>query len=108
MAIRPPRPPRPRRRPDRQRDLLVTGLASTLIVVFGLRFLSALAGVEPWTSAWRALDGPTGLVVEPLSRLPYFDTTLANRLTVADTVAFVVLATVSLLTLASLSLRRTG
>lgn len=108
MAIRPPRQARPRRRPDRQRDLLVTVVASTLITVFGLRFLAALLGVEPWTSAWRVIRLPTGVVVEPLSRIPYFDSIIVNRLTVADTVAFVLVATVALLALASLSLRRAG
>lgn len=86
----------------------MTGIASALITVFGLRFLAALFGVEPWTSAWRVIALPTGVVVEPLSRIPYFDSTIVSRLTVADTIAFVLVATLALLALASLSLRRAG
>ncbi len=106
MAIRPPRQSRPRKRPARQRDLLITSIASASIALFGLRFLAALFGVEPWTSAWQVLALPTGVVVEPLSRIPYLDHTIIARLTVADTVAFIVVATLALLALASLSLRQ--
>lgn len=108
MAIRPPRQARPRRRPARQRDLLITVVASALIVAFGLRFLAALAGVQPWTSAWRVIAMPTDIVVDPLSRVPYLDSTIVSRLSVADTLAFLLVATLALLALASLSLRRAG
>lgn len=86
----------------------MTSIASALITLFGLRFLSALFGVEPWTSAWQVVDMPTGLVVDPLSQLPYLDSTIVSRLTVADAVAFIVVATLALMSLASLSLRRSG
>lgn len=86
----------------------MTVIASACITLFGLRFLSALVGVKPWTTAWRVIDMPTGLIINPLSHIPVFDNTIISRLTVADVVAFVVVAGIALVSLASLSLRRAG
>lgn len=108
MAIRPPRQARPRRRPARQRDLIITIIASTLITTFGLRFLAALIGVAAWTSAWRVVDMPTRLIVQSLAQIPYFDSEIVGRLTVADTAAVILVGALTLLALASLSLRRAG
>ncbi|HRA31794.1 MAG TPA: hypothetical protein PL172_07730 [Thermomicrobiales bacterium] len=108
MAIRPPRQARPRSRPARRRDLLVTSVASAAIMLFGLRVISALFGVQPWTTAWRVVATPTNLLITPLGRVPHMDTAVISRLTTADIIAFVLVAVVALLAMASVSLRREG
>ena len=85
---------------------MITFVASALIVLFGLRLLAALLGVAPWTAPWSVIAIPTDIIVLPLARIPFLDSTLVNRLTVAEILAFMIVAGGSLFALASLSLRR--
>lgn len=106
MSIRPPRQARPRVRPTNQRDLVITFVASALIVVFGLRVLAAFFGVAPWTAPWSVIALPTDIIVRPVARIPFLDGTVINRLTIAEILAFMIVAGGALFALASLSLRR--
>ena len=106
MSIRPPRQARPRRRATNQRDLAITFVASALIVLFGLRVVAALLGIAPWTAVWQVIAMPSDIIVSPVSRVPFLDSAVVSRLTVAEILAFAVVAGGALFALASLSLRR--
>ncbi len=65
-----------------------------------------LVGVEPWSAAWELIDLPTALVVDLFQRIDLLAQPLANRLTAADVLAFILVAFAGLTYLASISLRR--
>jgi hypothetical protein len=106
MAIRPPRPPRRRARPGNARDILLSVLASTAILLFALRALMHIADVRPWVTGWEIVNLPTGLVVGPLERAEVLQHHIINQLTVADIVALVVVTVAAMVVLASLAIRR--
>lgn len=106
MTVRPPRPRRVRRRSGRTRDWLLVVIASGLLVVFGLRVCMAALDVQTWTLGWRLVDLPTSPLVKPLASFDPLSATPLGRLTVADLLAAFVAFVVSLLLLASLTIRR--
>lgn len=106
MSVRPPRPRRPARRPNRVRDLpIIVGVALAL-TAFWLRSLMALFDVAEWLAAWRLIDGMTSPVIAFLQLLPVFERSIIARLTVADVVATLAITFGAFFCLASLSIRR--
>lgn len=106
MVIRPPRKTRNRHSRRHVRDVIAAVIVSALIVAFGLRLLMALLGVEPWSVAWEVVILPTDLLVDVLHNVDLLEQPLANRLTPAEVLAFVLVAFAGLTTLASIGLRR--
>src|SRR5438552_17858072 len=106
MAVRPPRPRRPRRQPGRYRDLLVVLTASAVLVVFALRLALAALSVETWTVGWRVVALPTTPFVAPLKSVGYLARQPVGRLTLADLLVAAVLGSLALLSLAALPIRR--
>ncbi len=106
MAIRPPRGARRPRRTRLVRDLIVIAAVATVVLLFALRCLMALIGVETWTAAWRLVDIPTGLLISPLENVDSFAQTPAGDLTVATIVVSVFSFVVALIVLGTLANRR--
>jgi hypothetical protein len=104
MTIRPPRAARRRHRSRFARDLvIITGVSAT-VVLFGLRCLMAIFGIDTWTVAWTAVDLPTGLFIGPLEQIDFLKRNAISNLTFAtllSTIAAGVVALVALGTLAN-------
>jgi hypothetical protein len=86
--------------------MLVTFLVAAALVVFALRLLLALFGVEEWAIGWQIVDAPTGLLVSPVARLEPFDRVVAGRLTLADLAVALVVLIVCMFALSALVVRR--
>lgn len=106
MAVRPPRQRRPRRPPGRLRDLVVTGIAALVLVLFGLRLALAALSIATWTLGWRVVDLATRPLVAPLGAFDVLDRTPVGRLTLADLLTALICAVLALLSLAALAVRR--
>jgi hypothetical protein len=106
MSIRPPRPVRPVRNTQLYRELAIVGIVCFLLVSFGLRAVLSLIGIHSWTIAWRVIEIPTMLIVEPLERWSVMQHSIIGQLTIGETAAFGVMAVVALITLASLANQR--
>lgn len=76
------------------------------MLLFALRSVMALLGVETWTAAWRLVDIPTGLLVSPLETMDAFAQTPVGNLTVATMVVSVISFFAALLVLGTLANRR--
>jgi hypothetical protein len=106
MAIRPPRAARRPRRTQLVRDLVIITIVATAVLLFALRCLMSLLGIETWTAAWKLVDTSTGLVVSPLERAEAFAQTPIGDLSVATIVVSAVVFVVALVILATLANRR--
>ena len=106
MAIRPPRAARRPRRTQLVRDLVIIAIVATVVLLFALRGLMSLLGIETWTAAWKLVDTPTGLVVSPLERVDAFAQTPVGDLTVATIVVSTFVFVAALVVLATLANRR--
>jgi hypothetical protein len=106
MAIRPPRAARRPRRTQLVRDLVIITVVATAVLLFALRCLMSLLGIETWTAAWKLVDLSTGLVVSPLERVEAFAQTPIGDLSVATIVVSAVVFVVALVILATLANRR--
>lgn len=81
-------------------------IVATVVLLFALRSVMALLGVETWTAAWRLVDIPTGLLVSPLETMDAFAQTPVGNLTVATMVVSVISFFAALLVLGTLANRR--
>lgn len=106
MAIRPPRAARRPRRTRLVRDLVVIAIVATVVLLFALRCVMALFGVETWTATWRLVNVPTGLLVSPLERVDAFAQTPIGDLTIATIVVSAISFVSALLVLGTLANRR--
>ena len=106
MAIRPPRAARRPRRTQLVRDLVIIAIVATVVLLFALRCVMSLLGIETWTAAWKLVDTSTGLVVSPLERIDAFAQTPIGELSVATVVVSAVVFVAALVTLATLANRR--
>lgn len=106
MAIRPPRAARRPRRTRLVRDLVVIAIVSTVVLLFALRCLMAMLGIETWTAAWTLVDLPTGLLISPLERVDAFAQTPVGDLTVATIVVSAISFVAALVVLGTLANRR--
>jgi len=88
------------------RDLIVIAVVATGVLLFALRCLMAIIGVETWTAAWRLVDIPTGLLISPLESVEAFAQTPAGDLTVATIVVSALSFVVALVVLGTLANRR--
>lgn len=106
MAIRPPRAARRPRRTRLVQDLVVIAIVATVVLLFALRCLMAILGIETWTAAWQLVDRPTGLLVKPLERVDAFAQTPIGDLTVASIVVSAISFVAALVVLGTLANRR--
>ncbi|MEX1159104.1 MAG: hypothetical protein WEC79_09270 [Thermomicrobiales bacterium] len=106
MAIRPPRATRRPRRSRLARDLIVVAIVATVVILFALRCLMALFGIETWTAAWRIVDAPTGLLVSPLENIEAFAQTPVGDLTLATLAVTAISFVAALVVLGTLANRR--
>jgi hypothetical protein len=106
MAIRPPRAARRPRRTQLVRDLVIVTIVATVVLLFALRCLMSLLGIETWTAAWKLVDTSTGLVVSPLERVDAFAETPIGDLSVATIAISVLVFVAALVILATLANRR--
>ncbi len=88
------------------RDLIVIAVVATGVLLFALRCLMAIIGVETWTAAWRLVDIPTGLLISPLESVEAIAQTPAGDLTVATIVVSALSFVVALVVLGTLANRR--
>jgi hypothetical protein len=88
------------------RDLTIITIVSTIVLLFALRCLMALLGIETWTAAWKLVDAPTGLVVSPLERVDAFAEAPIGDLTIATIVIAASVFVAALVLLATLANRR--
>jgi hypothetical protein len=106
MAIRPPRAARRPRRTRLVRDLIVIGIVSTTMLLFGLRCFLAMFSIETWTATWNLVDLPTSLLISPLERVDAFAQTPIGDLTVATIVVTAIVFVAALVALGTLANRR--
>jgi hypothetical protein len=106
MSIRPLRPARPVRNTPLYRELAIVGIVCFLLVSFGLRAVLSLIGIHSWTIAWRVIEIPTMLIVGPIERWSVMQRSIIGQLTIGEMAALGAIATVSLITLASLANQR--
>ncbi|HEX5167197.1 MAG TPA: hypothetical protein VFV93_17455 [Thermomicrobiales bacterium] len=106
MAIRPPRATRPPRRTRLVRDLVIIALVSLAVLLFGLRCLLAILGIETWTATWKLVDVPTGLLVAPLEKIDALTQTPIGDLTLATIIVSAVCFLAALVVLGSLANQR--
>ena len=106
MAIRPPRAAHRQRRTRLVRDLVTIAIVSTVILLFGMRCILSLIGIETWTATWRLIDLPTGPFVTPLERLDAFAQTPVGDLTAATLAVSMVAFIASMIVLGTLANRR--
>ena len=88
------------------RDLVVITIVATVVLLFALRCLMALLGIESWTAAWTLVDTPTGLLISPLERIDALAQAPISELTVATIVVSSGSFIAALLILATLANRR--
>lgn len=106
MAIRPPRAARRPRRTRQVRDIVIIAIVSTVVLLFGLRLVMALFGIETWTATWRLVDLPTSLIVEPLERVDALAETPFNDLSFASIIVAVLSFVTALIVFGTLANRR--
>lgn len=106
MSIRPPKASRPTRNSARWRENAVVGLTALALVAFGLRAVLALIDIQSWTIAWRVVSALTSVFIVPLEQWSPMNRTLAGNLTVADALAVLIVAVVSIIVLSSLANQR--
>jgi hypothetical protein len=88
------------------RDLVIITIVATVVLLFGLRLMMSLLGLETWTAAWKLVDSPTGLVISPLERIDAFAQTPIGDLTVATIVVSAICFVGALIILGTLANRR--
>lgn len=81
-------------------------IVSTVVLLFALRCVMAVLGIATWTSAWRLVDAPTGLLIAPLEKVDALTQTPIGDLTVATIVVATVCFVGALLVLGSLANQR--
>jgi hypothetical protein len=106
MAIRPPRAARPPRRTRLVRDIVIVTIVSAVVLLFGLRLLLELIGIETWTATWRVVDLPTGLLVDPLERIGSLAETPVSDVSFASLIVAGVSFLAALIVLGTLANRR--
>jgi hypothetical protein len=106
MAIRPPRAARRPRRTRLASDLTVIAIVATVVLLFALRCVMAILGIETWTAAWELVDLPTGLLVTPLESVDAFAQTPVNDLTVATITVSAISFVAALVVLGTLANQR--
>ncbi|HYI15534.1 MAG TPA: hypothetical protein VEX37_09090 [Thermomicrobiales bacterium] len=88
------------------RDLVVITIVATCVLLFALRCIMSLIGIETWTATWKLVDAPTGLLISPLERVDALTQTPAGNLTVATILASAVFFVAALVVLATQANRR--
>jgi hypothetical protein len=88
------------------RDLVIIALVSLAVLLFGLRCLLALLGIETWTATWKLVDLPTGLLISPLEKVDALAQTPVGDLTLATIIVSAACFLAALLILGSLANRR--
>jgi hypothetical protein len=106
MAIRPPRAARRPRRTRLVRDIVIVMIVSAVVLLFGLRLLMELIGIETWTATWRVVDLPTGLLVDPLERVDSLAETPISDLSYASLIVAGLSFVGALIVLGTLANRR--
>lgn len=108
MSLRLPLPARSIRRPSRGRRIATILFSAIVLTVLPVRILLAATTIATWTSAWRTID----TISQPFVFLFHLPEALQRQVigyaTVADVLALLVWASISIYLLALLTVRRQG